>query len=39
MAVGSEISIAKILADLNLAVPVWDPHDYKKFWQILVWQL
>ena len=41
MAVGSQIAIANVLADLNLAV--WYGialHIYasKKVWQILIWQ-
>ena len=42
MAVGSQIAVANVLADLNLAVRYGIAiHIYvsKKFWQILIWWL
>ena len=42
MAVGPKIPIARILADLNLAVQYGMAiciYASKKYWQILIWQL
>ena len=43
LAVGPEIAIARILADLNLAVRyIHDRHTYiceQEIWRILIWRL
>ena len=42
MAVGSQIAIANVLVDLNLAVQYGIAiriHVSKKFWRILIWRL